>query len=333
MLKPQPKAKSTVLTLKDAVLTYRYLRITMLAVLVMLGVSVVWYALGTECGLDSVSAYYYTPVRNVFVGALVAFGAALIAYHGNTPEEEALLNLAGCMSLVVAFVPTVPASCDAGRALDTAIVGSGAVAADSQDPASVATIVDAAVTNNVWSLIAAAVVAFALIGVLKFWAAPKAIDDSASAADDAVGGRRRAWHEFWTTFRAAFAARWTKYGRPALIAVCVAIPGAGAIAFVSWSEWFAATAHGIAAIVLVVALILYMICNAIRGGHSAGYRWTYRILAGTLIAALGLLLGIIAAHGLNRAIFYLEFLILGIFAVYWMVQSVELRGQTTQTQQ
>lgn len=307
--------KAPVLRLKDAVLTYRYLRVTMLAMLVMLGVSVVWFALDAKCGLDSVSAYYYTPVRNVFVGALVAFGAALFAYHGPTREEEALLNLAGCMSLVVAFVPTVPATCAVAPGVDGASSGVDAVAdASGQDPTVLVNMVDEAVTNNVRSLITAALVAFALFAVLKFAARSKKVE-GASVADDATA----TW--------------WRKYGRRPLLMVCLAIPAGGVIAFVGWPEWFVEKAHGFSAIVLVGALILYMVFNATLSEHLTKYRLIYVVLAGVVSLALAVILGIAWTVSFNRAIFYLEFVILGIFAVYWMVQSIELRGQTAAVQQ
>jgi hypothetical protein len=56
--------------------------------------------------LESISAYYYSPVRAVLVGALAAIGPALIAIAGRPGAEDTLLNLAGMLVPVVAFVPT-----------------------------------------------------------------------------------------------------------------------------------------------------------------------------------------------------------------------------------
>ena len=55
---------------------------------------------------DSISAYYYTPARGVFVGVVVAIGVALMAYRGYTRGENVLLNAAGVLAIVVALVPT-----------------------------------------------------------------------------------------------------------------------------------------------------------------------------------------------------------------------------------
>lgn len=88
--------------------TYRYLRVAVVAMAVLLGVSVgieiVW---GPRGGiLDSISAYYYTPVRGVFVGSLVAVGLGLVAIKGREGPEDVMLNLAGMLAPLVALVPT-----------------------------------------------------------------------------------------------------------------------------------------------------------------------------------------------------------------------------------
>jgi hypothetical protein len=59
-----------------------------------------------SCALGSISGYYYTPVRPVFVGVMVAIGLALIAIKGRTPIEDMCLSLAGMMAPIVAFIPT-----------------------------------------------------------------------------------------------------------------------------------------------------------------------------------------------------------------------------------
>ena len=56
----------------------------------------------------SVSGYYYSPVRNIFVGALCALGLFLIAYVGDNLGDRVITDLAGLFALGVALVPTTP---------------------------------------------------------------------------------------------------------------------------------------------------------------------------------------------------------------------------------
>ena len=92
----------------QTVKTYRYLRIAMIALVVGLGVSVAYEAahVAGDCLKSSISAYYYSPVRGFFVSSLVAIGVCLVCLQGNSPLEDALLNLAGMLAPVVALVPT-----------------------------------------------------------------------------------------------------------------------------------------------------------------------------------------------------------------------------------
>ena len=88
-----------------AVRTYRYLRVGIVLLAVLLGVGVALQMAGDTGFLGSISAYYYSPARNVFVGVLVAVGLALVAIKGRG-AEDALLNGAGILAPVVAVVPT-----------------------------------------------------------------------------------------------------------------------------------------------------------------------------------------------------------------------------------
>lgn len=91
---------------QNAVKTWRYLRISMIVLVAGLGYAIVREIVRKGCVQGSISAYFYTPARGFFVGALVAIGVCLVAVKGNTPREDVLLNLAGAFAPVVAFVPT-----------------------------------------------------------------------------------------------------------------------------------------------------------------------------------------------------------------------------------
>jgi hypothetical protein len=55
---------------------------------------------------SSISAYFHTGVREIFVGALGAIGVFLLAYRGVQRIDNLASNLAGFLALVVAAVPT-----------------------------------------------------------------------------------------------------------------------------------------------------------------------------------------------------------------------------------
>ena len=135
-----------------AVQTYRYLRLAMVLLVVGLAVSVLveWRAVGQTCFQTSLSAYYYTPARGFLVGALLAIGVCLVVLKGNSPREDALLNAAGMLAPVVAFVPTP----DAGSC-----TSSPAAFVDRQ----------AHVVNNVSALLALGLVALVLTAVITWW--------------------------------------------------------------------------------------------------------------------------------------------------------------------
>jgi hypothetical protein len=62
------------------------------------------------CGVvpGSVSGYYYSPARNIFVGALCALGLFLIAYVGYDLGDRLITDAAGVFALGVALCPTKP---------------------------------------------------------------------------------------------------------------------------------------------------------------------------------------------------------------------------------
>lgn len=92
---------------RATVKTYRYLRIGIVALAVFLGAAVVVARFGSTGQLGSISQYFYSPVRGVFVGTLVAMGLGLLAIKGRDKYgEDILLNLAGMLAPVVALAPT-----------------------------------------------------------------------------------------------------------------------------------------------------------------------------------------------------------------------------------
>lgn len=56
----------------------------------------------------SLSGFYYTHMRNLFVGAMCAMGVFFAAYRGHDRWDSRLTNVAGFAALCIALFPTMP---------------------------------------------------------------------------------------------------------------------------------------------------------------------------------------------------------------------------------
>lgn len=107
---------------QSAIITYRALRMGVVAAALLLMISLVGEIIRTGgLQLTSISASFYSPVRNIFVGVLVATGMALIAIMGREKSEDGALNLAGMLAPTVGLLPTTvgpsaPGACRDGIA-------------------------------------------------------------------------------------------------------------------------------------------------------------------------------------------------------------------------
>jgi cytochrome b561 len=128
--------------------TYRYLRGGIPVMLVLLAAALIIERAGATCWQTSISAYYFTSAHGVFIGAICAIGTLLIVYKGSRDTEDILLNLAGILAFVVAFVPT---------SRPVLLCGESALP--------VGTLTDDAVVDNVWAL----VIALVLARVASWW--------------------------------------------------------------------------------------------------------------------------------------------------------------------
>lgn len=140
--------------------SYRYVRFALVALLLAMLVSAGWEWLttlrqGERCLQTSLSAYWYTPARPVFSGALVAIGVCLIALRTPDDREDALLNVAGVGAVLVALIPT------AG--------GTAALACASTAPT--ATGVRDTVLNSVVTLLVVGLVSLVVVGIAQWRAA------------------------------------------------------------------------------------------------------------------------------------------------------------------
>jgi hypothetical protein len=83
---------------------------TLLPIVLLIGVTIS----STAPRPGSISGYYYTDMRNIFVGALCALGVFLVAYDGYDDVDRWITNIAGFGAIGVAFCPTKPTVCAAG---------------------------------------------------------------------------------------------------------------------------------------------------------------------------------------------------------------------------
>lgn len=58
---------------------------------------------------ESISAYYYTSLRDVFVGSLFAIGVFLFFYRGPDTQDNVLTNIAGLSAIGIGLLPMDPA--------------------------------------------------------------------------------------------------------------------------------------------------------------------------------------------------------------------------------
>jgi hypothetical protein len=90
---------------ENAIRTYRYVRVLIVALTIGLLTAVVVERVAAGCLLGSISAYYYTPARGLFTGGLIGIGACLIAIRGENDFQDGLLNVAGLFGPMVALIP------------------------------------------------------------------------------------------------------------------------------------------------------------------------------------------------------------------------------------
>jgi hypothetical protein len=275
---------------RDVVYTYRYLRGAMIALLLMLLLSVGyqwWWETDHSCWLGSISAYYYTPARTVFVGSLCALGASLIAYKGHSSEEDVLLNFSGFMAFVVAMVPTVPDfSCGTN--------------AYTQTPAEIA----AAVRNNIWSLVVVAAIGAVIVAALKRGAM---VRDAAA---------RPTARSVVVTLACA-----------GVLLVELALFLVLRDRFIAMSHGIAAATMvaGVIAVMVLSALRTEERHRAVGDDSGRGYRRIYLAIAVALTAALAAtVVAALTVTGFAHLVLVAEVIVIVLFATYWGVQTKEL---------
>ncbi|WP_135453080.1 diphosphate--fructose-6-phosphate 1-phosphotransferase [Mycobacterium sp. DL99] len=272
----------------DTMVTYRYVRVGLVALVVFLlcSLALTW---AHTCPQGSISAFFYTRTHAVFLASLCAIGICLIAYKGSRVGEEALLNYAGFLAFIVALVPTGPA--------DLCQPWLPSVA----DPFG-------GVANNVAALFVAVAVGATMYFTLDHWRRPRdaPVPSPLSCAEAA---------SLWKTVATALlrSEKWLP-----TVLVILAIAGAP---LMLW-DWFADHAHAIAAVAMFLAITLvavYHACYAraaVRRHLARFYAAIAALMLITVVAGVVLLI-----LGWHFGVLAVELILIVLFAVFWAVQT------------
>jgi hypothetical protein len=274
-----------------AVKTYRYLRISMIGVVGLLAVSVVVERSDVDCWQNSISAYYYTPVRAILVGGLMAVGLCLIVIKGGTAWEDATLNFAGMLAPVVAVVPTT----------DVGVCWSVEPRPRPIEPdGSLAGWVVANIDNNITALLVTGIAGLLVALVIAMIATGDAL------AVVRVGDLG------------------TRLGL--LGAMLLLLFGAAAFA---WWDNFDTQAHGIAAVAMFAFLAAGVAGGAWQLRHSQTdrvYFWIYAAIAVLMVATAVVLLTV--GSGWQHMVLILETIEIALFAAFWLAQTAQHWNET-----
>jgi hypothetical protein len=268
-------------------LTYRFLRLGILAAVATLSVSLLAEIIRTECIRSSISAYFYSPSRTIFTGSLMAVGLCLIAIQGDEDWEEVSLNLAGMLAPMIAVLPTsVSTKCDTEFA-----------DLSDEDPryqAMLGALEDQTrdgLHNNVIAYFG--VLLAALLAILIF--TPNRLVRSQLSK--------------------------TKV-RIALAAYIVVVGVFVFFASLTWDEQ-SAWAHNLSAILMFVAFGTVVCYNATRSAAPAWYRASCLVIA-VLMAAMALVVFPVLRWALEVEwnVFVLEATEIALFGAFWLLQTI-----------
>ena len=301
--------------------SYRYLRMTIVILLIGLGVAVFHQTRRQDFHLlGSISAYYYTPVQGIFVGVLMAAGACMIALKGTTEMEDVLLNFAGMAAAVVAIVPTTR-----GEDFETAVRACRQSAGplltqqaanrrfDCPTVQALAAATRANVENNMTSLL--------VIGGLGLLVAV------IFALVDLQWGSLVSRTYLWG------------------LGSSIVLWGVSCVGLWLYTDWFIRHAHYAAAVLLFLCIFTVTIANALRQDvressmrllftngrvalrnlRRALFTWPlgcYAWVAWAMLVAV-LVAGGLFLHGIIT-LFWLEVVLASLFIVFWLVQTVDL---------
>lgn len=269
---------------RHAIKTYRYLRIGMIGAVVLLAASIAIERSKIDCWQTSISAYYYTPVRAIFVGGMIAVGFSLIVYKGRGTLEDVCLNFAGMLAPVVAVAPTT----DVGDCWSVA-----PSPLPLKDDGSLANWVVTNIDNNFYALLIAGGIGLGVALIIAV-----------------------------VVNRSVLAPFEVERGTSVSLAVTALALLFGWWLIQNWGD-FNTRAHGFAAVLMFVFLIGAIIVQAIEHRDEQG-KWWFRIYTTVAtLMILGAILIWWTRIFDEHTVFALEAYEIAFFAFYWIVQTAE----------
>lgn len=289
-----------------ALRTYRFLRLGVLVVIALLTVSVLRESFEAEpnCLQGSISAYYYTAVRAVFVSALAVLGFAMVVLWGKTWLEDAFFNLAGLLAPVVAFVPTS----DTNKCLLVDMDGTWVTSEAEKQGVLAAS--HSAIDNNMYAYLVAVAVMLVVLVALEVLA-------QTGPRWQSIVARAYTFWGPWFTAAALWVVGWVVFNQDG-------------------REWLYRHTHTPAAIVMFVFIVLAVIAvgldkhrgNADRGEAPAP-RWarTYWGLAAGMAVGAAVLYLWPEAWGspdfVAHQVFWIEAWMIAGVAAFWLLQTLD----------
>ncbi len=273
-----------------ALKTYRYLRMGMVGLVLALALAILVERLHVDCWQTSISSYYYTPARAIFVGGLIAIGVSLLVIKGSTRREDVLFNIAGLLAPVVGVVPT--SSVGECWSLEP-------MPLPTDNEGNLAPWVIANIDNNMQALLLAGLVGMIAVGLIAAIVYEHPVSAARSAPLDRQIG----------------------------LGVTVAVLLIG-WALHRWWDAFPNQAHGIAAVLMFGFLALGIGVNAWERRDKPEHR-RYAGLYGA-ISALMVVVGVVfltALRGWSHMVLLLETVEIALFAAFWVAQTVEHWGE------
>jgi hypothetical protein len=296
------------LTSEDVRKTYNYLRIGIVGAVVLLAVSIVIERSKVDCLQTSLSAYYYTPVRAIFVGSLIGISVALIVYRGRVTAEDFFLNISGLLTAVVAVAPTT----------DVGVCWSIAPRPGFLPVRPNGSLADWVVTNienNIWAVL---VMAFIAVVIMLFTAFG---DTRGRRSREDGSGQQQAAEQGKAQRPKAQLGTWVAVG----ISILLLIVFWWAIVF--WDD-FNTRAHGWAAVGAIGCLGFAIISQARWLWRQRSNPWSksdrrrfWIYVAIVVLMAVGGVLIPLTRVFAQSTVFYLEAWELSLFLFYWIVET------------